>query len=136
VARRAALPLLAAALLAPGCGGEAGDLMAIEVDGGPSRAARQLDIVLAGDGRGSCNDRPTESVPSDLVIDARELERDLGDLAEEGATYEGTRANQRRYVVRIKKGTVRWAEGEPDLPAVLPKTQLLALRLDRLLCRT
>ena len=110
--------------------------MAIEITGGPDRGARQLDIVLASDGRGTCNDGATESVPSDVVIDARELERDLGDLAEEGTTYEPTRENQRRYVVRIKKGTVRWAEGTPDLPEVLPRTQLLALRLDRLLCRS
>lgn len=136
MARGAALALAAAALLGTGCGGEAGDLMAIEVTGGPAGAARPLDIVLASDGRGTCNDREREPVPSDLVIDARELERDLGDLAEDGATYGPTRENQRRYVVRIKKGTVRWAEGEPGLPEVLPRTQLLALRLDRLLCRT
>ena len=122
--------------LVPGCGGEAGDLMAIEVSGGPARAGGALDIVLASDGRGTCNGGPSESVPSDLVIDARELERDLGDLAEEGARFEPTRESQREYVVRIKAGTVRWAEGERGLPDVLPRTQLLALRLDRLLCRT
>ena len=110
--------------------------MAIEISGGRARAAGPLDIVLASDGRGTCNDRSSESVPSDVVIEARELERELGDLAEEGATFAPTRGDQREYVVRIKAGTVRWAEGERDLPTVLPRTQLLALRLDRLLCRT
>jgi hypothetical protein len=125
-------PILVAALLAGGC---AGDLMAIEVSGGVAASRGTLDIVLAGDGRGTCNDRPSESVPSDLVIEARDLERDLGDLAEEGAAFGHRGADETRYVVRIKAGTVRWTEGERGLPKVLPRTQLLALRLDRLLCR-
>ena len=133
---RGALPALAfaTAVLAAGCGGEAGDLMAIEISGGPAKARGPLDIVVASDGRGSCNGGPQKTLPSDLVIDAREAERDLGDLAEEGATYSGA-AGRARYVVRIKAGTVRWREGAPGLPEVLPETQLLALRLDRLLCR-
>ena len=126
-------PLLAAAV-AGGCGGEAGDLMAIEITGGPARE-RPLDIVVASDGRGSCNEGNSEMLPSDLLIEARELERELGDLAEEGANYSSPTERRRAYVVRIKAGTVRWTEGEPGLPEELPRTQLLALRLDRLLCR-
>jgi len=133
--RRAAwlAPLLAAAAVG-GCGGEAGDLMAIEITGGPARE-RPLDIVVASDGRGSCNEGDSEMLPSDLLIEARELERELGDLAEEGANYSSGTERRRAYVVRIKAGTVRWTEGEPGLPEELPRTQLLALRLDRLLCR-
>jgi hypothetical protein len=123
-----------AALFAAGCGGEAGDLMAIEIAKGPARG-RGLDIVIKSDGRASCNERPEETIPSDLLIDARELERDLGDLAEEGAFFEPTGPGRREYVVRIKAGTVRWSEGDRGLPRELPRTQLLALRLDRLLCR-
>ena len=127
--------ILPLCLLVAGCGGESGDLMAIEVSGGVAEIRGGLDMVVANDGRGSCNDRPERTVPSDLVIEARELERELGDLAEEGATFGPTGNDQREYVVRIKAGTVRWAEGERDLPDVLPRTQLLAVRLDRLLCR-
>jgi hypothetical protein len=126
---------LIAGLLAAGCGGEAGDLMAIEVSGGGNARGGDVDIVIAGDGRASCNDRPSESIPSKLLIEARELERELGDLAEEGATFGTATGERREYVVRIKAGTVRWPEGDPGLPAQLPETQLLAIRLDRLLCR-
>jgi hypothetical protein len=131
---RRLVPALLAGLAAAGCGGEAGDLMAIEIAKGPARG-RELDIVIKSDGRGSCNGREEESIPSDLVIDARELEHDLGDLAEQGAFFEPTGAGRREYVVRIKAGTVRWSEGDRGLPRELPRTQLLALRLDRLLCR-
>jgi hypothetical protein len=128
---------LLAGLLAAGCGGEAGDLMAIEVSGGAARARGPLDIVVASDGRGTCNEKPSETVPSDLLIDARELERELGNLAEEGATFfPPTGAGRREYVVRIKAGTIRWSEGDRGLPRELPQTQLFALRLDRLLCRS
>lgn len=128
-------PVLLAGLLAAGCGGEAGDLMAIEVSPGATQT-RPLEIVVASDGRATCNDGPSETIPSDLLIDARELERELGNLAEEGATFfPPTGAGRREYVVRIKAGTVRWGEGDRGLPQVLPQTQLLALRLDRLLCR-
>ena len=128
-------PTLLAGLLIAGCGGEAGDLIAIEVAKGPARG-RALDIVVASDGRASCNDGPEETIPSDLLIDARELERELGDLAEEGATFfPPTGAGRREYVVRTKAGTIRWSEGDRGLPRELPRTQLFALRLDRLLCR-
>jgi hypothetical protein len=127
-------PALLAALVVAGCGGEAGDLMAIEIAKGPARG-RELDIVIKSDGRGTCNGRDEETIPSELVIDARELERDLGDLAEQGAFFEPTGAGRREYVVRIKAGTVRWSEGDRGLPRELPRTQLLALKLDRLLCR-
>jgi hypothetical protein len=129
-----ALALLGGALTA-GCGGESGDLMAIEATGGGAGRA-SFDIVVANDGRGSCNGGAEEKIPSDLVIDAREIERDLGSLAEDGAAYlEGSARGRRELAVRVKAGAVRWTEGAPDLPDVLPRTQLLALQLDRLLCR-
>jgi hypothetical protein len=131
---RRVVPALLAGLAIAGCGGEAGDLMAIEIAKGPARG-REIDIVIKDNGRATCNDREEESIPSDLLIDARELERDLGDLAEQGAFFEPTGAGRREYVVRIKAGTVRWSEGDRGLPRELPQTQLLALRLDRLLCR-
>jgi hypothetical protein len=128
------VPALVAGVLAVGCGGESGDLMAIEVSGGKARGD-EFEVVIASDGRASCDDRPRETIPSDLLIDARELERDLGDLAEEGANFGGGGDDAREYVVRIKDGTVRWVEGELGLPEALPRAQLLALELDRLLCR-
>ena len=127
---------LAACLLAlAACGGESGDLIAFEVSGGLAAGRGPLEIVVASDGRASCNDRESETIPSELLIDARDIERDLGDLAERGASYPAPGADRARYVARIKAGTVRWTEGARGLPDVLPRAQLLALRLDRLLCR-
>jgi hypothetical protein len=126
---------IGACLLLAGCGGTAGDLMAIEVEGGVASARGPLDIVVQSDGRGECNDRPSETVPSDLVLDTRELERDLKDLAESGARFPARGAKGAHFVVRIKAGTIRWDEKARGLPTELRRAQLIALRLDRLLCR-
>ena len=126
------LPLLCLAVA--GCGGESGDLIAFEVSGGVAAPPEPTEIVVADNGQGSCDGGELKPIPSELLIDAREVERELADLAEEGETYPPTGNDQREYVVRTKAGTVRFAEGEPDLPEVLPKAQLLAVRLDRELC--
>jgi hypothetical protein len=129
-ARRA---LLAAALLA-GCGSSPGDLIAIEVSGGPAGGANRL--VVTSDGRGRCDAGALTQLPSDRLLEAREVERELQDLAEKGAAFEAApAADRRRYVARTQAGAVRWTEGQPGIPAPLPEAQLLALRLERQLCR-
>ena len=115
--------------------------MGIEIAKGPARG-RALDIVIKDNGRATCNGGSEEMIPSDLLIDARELERNLGDLAEEGAFFEPTGAG-RRECARARGGTGDHGRAIDDVrPGHVVKhlvrdlgVQLLALRLDRLLCR-
>jgi hypothetical protein len=129
--RRAAVAALAALALA-GCGGESGDLIAIEVSGGAQ--PRPVKLVVTGDGRGSCNGGELQELPSERVIDARETERELEDPAHDSANFGGATRERRGYVARTKDGTVRWREGQVR-PEVLGKATLLALQLERDLCR-
>ena len=122
---------LAAVALVAGCGGEAGDLIAIEVSGGPAGTKRTL--VVTGDGRGSCDGGDLQRVDSDDLVEARDVERDIEDLATDSRSFP-ERAGRRRYVARTDDGVVRWSEGTPGLPAVLPRTALLTVRLERDLC--
>jgi hypothetical protein len=124
------LPLLAVALA--GCGGSPGDLLSLEVSGGP--ANRRQSIVVQNDGRATCNGGPSTDIGSDALIDAREIERELGNDAERAAVYEGTRPDATNYVARTNDGTVRWDDRAPGLPAVLAKAQLFALQQGRKLC--
>jgi hypothetical protein len=127
--RLVALAAVAAAIA--GCGGSAGDLLSITVSGGV--AAQKHTIVVSGDGRGSCDNGPLKEIPSDRVIDARAVERDVSDLAKRSATYPPL-PYARSYTLRAKAGEVRWSEGGRGLPGVLPRAQLLDLQLERLLC--
>jgi hypothetical protein len=123
--------LAACTALLSGCGGEAGDLMSIEVTGGPT--AEKHTLVVTGDGRGSCDKGTEKLLPSGRVIDARGIADDIGDLATRAAEYP-PRSGSRRYRLNTKDGDVQWSEGTPGLPSVLPRAQLLALQLERELC--
>ena len=124
------LPLLAVALA--GCGGSPGDLLAIDVRGGP--AQRNDSIVVTGDGHATCNGGPSKDLGSATLIDAREIERELKDDAERAAVYESTRPGATRYVARTNDGAVRWDDRAPGLPKVLAQAQLFALQQGRRLC--
>jgi hypothetical protein len=124
---------LGALVLIAGCGGGAGDLMSIHITGGPA-GTTQHTIVVSADGRGSCDRGSLKELPSDRVIDAREVEREAADLARRAATYQA-KPGARRYDLRTNDGVVRWSEGSTGLPKILPKAQLLALQLERQLCR-
>ncbi|MEX2196169.1 MAG: hypothetical protein WD844_12865 [Thermoleophilaceae bacterium] len=126
--RRWAPVLLAA--LAAGCGGESGDLLAIEVSGGPQGTDRT--IVVTGDGRGRCDGGELQPISNQQLIDARELERELTELDEEERRFGG--GEGRSYVARARDGALRWSEGTEPKPELLPRLELLALQLGRELC--
>jgi hypothetical protein len=123
---------LAASALASGCGGSSGDLLAITASGGTAGGTHT--VVVSGDGRGSCDRGPLEPLPSGRVLTAREVEHDAVDIAKRAASYPPS-PDARAYTLRTKDGVVRWSEGNPTLPKVLPQAQLLALQLEQQLCR-
>lgn len=129
---RLLVPAALAALALAGCGGEAGDLMSIGLEGGPTGVHHT--VVVTGDGRGSCGRGKEVLLPSERVIDAREIAKEVSDLARKAADFP-VKPGATRYTLRTTDGDVRWSEGTPGLPSVLPKAQLLAVQLDRILCR-
>ncbi len=130
--RRLALVTALAAALISGCGGGSGDLLAIEVSGGPAGTAPQT-IVITEDGHGSCNRGPQHRITSAQLIDAREIERESGDLASKGTDIQTAKRGARQYVLRSKEGTVRFTEG-PGLPPELSKAAQFALQAGRTVC--
>lgn len=132
--RRGALAAAAACAAAlAGCGGPAGDLLAIETSAGPRGGSERL--VIADDGRARCDGGDLRPIPGDDLIEARELAREIGELAEDARAFEGGAPGGRRYVARVRAGSVRWSEGAPGLPPALPRLELFALRLGRTFCR-
>ena len=132
MSRRLSLVTALAAALISGCGGGAGDLLAIEVSGGPAGTAPQT-IVITEDGHGSCNRGPLRKITNAQLIDAREIERESTDLASKGTDIQTVKRGARQYVLRSKEGTVRFTEG-PDLPPELAKAAQFALQAGRTVC--
>jgi hypothetical protein len=130
--RLAPLFVLVALVALAGCGGPPGDLIELEQD----VAGAKQTIVIENNGEANCNHGAEKDIGSKALLDARELERDLGDLAENAAVFEAPPGSQsvRSYVARMKAGTVRWDDGAPRLPPVLARAQLMTLQLARQLC--
>jgi hypothetical protein len=129
--RLAAAVLATLAVALTGCGGPAGDLIAISTTGGGTPHAR---YVVTGDGLGSCNGAKEKTLASQTVLDAREVERELTDYAKKRSSFSNGPAGARRYVASTKDGLVTWVEGARGAPPVIGKAILLTQNLKRELC--
>jgi hypothetical protein len=129
--RSAAVLFAALACALAGCGGEAGELITISTSGGGGGNHR---LVVTGDGRGTCDGKNEQVLPSEHVIDAREVERELKGAAKDRASYTNGPKDARRYVVSTNDGLVTFTEGARGAPAVVAKTIVLTQELKRDLC--
>ena len=130
--RTAALAAAAAAVALGGCGAATEDLMAIERTF--PETGVHVRIRVTNDGRGSCGAGPLRQLPSQTLLDAREVKRELRPLARRGAGFTLARSDRSSYVFRSFDGVVRWTEGVRG-PRALARAALLELRLERRLCR-
>ena len=129
--RLAAAALAAIAVALTGCGGSAGDLLAISTTGGGTPHAR---FVVTGDGLASCDGGKDKMLPSQTVLDAREVERELTDYAKKRSAFTNGPPGARRYVASTKDGIVSWVEGARGAPPVIGKAILLTQNLKREVC--
>jgi hypothetical protein len=132
VATVSALAASALAVAAAGCGGAPGDLIVIQVTGGPARANERIRVT--DDGRATCGNGSLRELTSQELLDARETKRQLKPLAKRGASFPSPRPDARRYTARSVDGSVSWSEGAAGPPA-LGRATLLTLRFERKLCR-
>ena len=123
--------LLAAAIASialAGCGGATGDLMGMQITGGPGHTFEQMHVTA--DGRTSCNKGDLHSLPSQVVLDARTVEREATKLIKDGASYPPALPGRRSFQLKTPDGTLNWGEGQTQ-PAVIPQAELLALKLEQ-----
>jgi hypothetical protein len=126
---RWALAVTAAACVAlAGCGGSTGDLLGMQITGGPGKVKQQMHVTE--DGRTSCNSGDLHQLPSHTVLVARNVEREAKDLIEQAAKYPLALPGRREFELRTPDGTLDWGEGQTGLPAVLNQAELLALDLE------
>ena len=125
----AAAAASASACLLAGCGGNPGDLLGMQISGGPVRGVEQMHVTE--DGRTSCNKGGLHQLGSQTILDARNIERLAKPLIEQGANYPPAPAGRRNFQLKTPDGSLNWAEGDSGLPTLLPQAELLALRLER-----
>jgi hypothetical protein len=111
-----------------GCGNPGGDLIALE-----ERGTRFTRVVVTDDGRGSCNGGELQRLASERLLEAREVERELQELADTGVTNFPEATGGRHFRAQMRGATVTWRERSAQDPA-LPKATALTLKLRRELC--
>jgi hypothetical protein len=131
VSVRAALPavLLVAALA--GCGTPGADLMVVSRSG--SIPGADLKMRVIDDGQVVCNGR-THDLSSDDLIDAREVARDLGKPASEGASLAPGHPTILRFRITTEAGTVEFSDTSKGQPQVFYKAAQLVRTIARGAC--
>jgi len=117
--RRAGLGCAAVLLLvaAAGCGTPSKDLFVVERSGEVPGA--RLTLLVSDDGSVRCNGNKPKDMGSERLIDARALEHDLVDQADEQRTFRPGENSILRYTVRVEDGTLKFADTSPNLPSDL-----------------
>lgn len=136
------LALLAAPVLAcggvamTGCGSAAADLFAVtrtpEAGGGASSVG-PLTLVVSDDGSVKCNGRRRE-LPGSLLLDARQLQRDLAAAATQGEVLGPGPRPVYAYSVQTPSGTVRFADDSPHQPNSFQRVAFFTLEVDQQVC--
>lgn len=121
---------VAAALSA--CGSSPGDLLALEISGGPTQA--HDEIVIRPDGGASCNRGRLGEITNSQLLTADAIVRDAKTYTSAAQSFPPGPAGGRAFTLRDMDGTVRWYESSRGLPSVLPRAELLALELQPKLC--
>lgn len=131
---RAAIALAAALALA-GCGAPAGDLFAVERSGAGPGA--RLSLVVSDGGTVTCNHRKPVALPSERLLDARELARDLQKQAALALELPaGPREKTTfKYRAELSDGTVSWADSSRGVPPTFIKLAGFTRLVSRQVCK-
>jgi hypothetical protein len=128
--RAPAAAALAAVALA-GCGTPSADLFAVERSGRLPDA--KLQLIVVDDGTVRCDGRD-EIIDDDVLLDARQLERELAPLMEEGVRLRVPPQALLRFRVISDEGEVTFADATPNLPPELGRLVAFTRKVAREQC--
>ena len=127
--RRGAALLLA--LAAAGCGNRTSpDLFVLERTGAGPGA--RLSLRVQDDGQVSCNRAARRRLPDDALLDAREIARELNEVAPR--TLPPGRRSVLAYRVKLEEGTVRFSDSSRRQSKAMFLTQAFTRRVAREVC--
>jgi hypothetical protein len=116
--RRAVLAA-ATAFVVAGCGQASPDLFVVQRSGQDPGA--NLHLVVSDGGTVKCNDRKPVAIEADLLLDARQLARDLQEPASLGVSLRPGRRSVLSYRARVEAGTVTFSDSSPTRPHVFDR---------------
>jgi hypothetical protein len=130
--RRVLIVTVAAVAGLTGCGGGAGDLLAVDRSGDVPGA--KLRMVINDGGTVTCNGGESIRLPEKLLLDARETERELEVPAEDELQLEPGPGSVLRYAVSTPTGDVRFADTSRGKPAAFDQVAFLVRRIAQDVC--
>lgn len=130
--RSAILLLLAMTALVAGCGGESGDLFAVERSGDVPGA--KLRLIVDDGGTLTCNDAKPRPLPAKLLLDARSIATDIVEPAQHSLNLAPGAQSVLQYVVRTPNGTVRFADDSRGQPPVTQQVAYFTRRAAQQVC--
>ena len=133
----AALAIGAALWSLAGCGDTSADLFAVTRSpvpgGGTPPATPTLTIVARDDGTVTCDGR-RRALPGSLLLDARQLQRDLASPATQGVVLAPGPRPVYAYAVRTPAGSVRFADDSPRQPNAFQRLAYFMLQVEQRVC--
>jgi hypothetical protein len=134
VASRLPLPVaLASALALAACGQTSPDLFALSRTG--TIPGARLTLVVNDGGVARCNGGRDRSLPSALLLEARDLAGQLPEDARAARRYPPRPGSVLAYRVRSPDGVVRWSDTSRPLPSRYARLAYLARRIAKGVCR-
>jgi hypothetical protein len=118
--------VLLAALALAGCGAPAADLFEVKRSGADRNA--NLTLLVSDDGTVTCNGGERRPIPSETLLKAREIERELSEPAELHLVLPPGPNSVLSYRVRLEAGTVGFADTSRPMPSAF--AQLSAFTSD------
>ena len=128
--RRLALTLIGLTALS-GCGTAGADLMVVDRSG--SIPGARLHMRVIDDGQVECNGK-RHDLPSDQLIDAREVTRDLGDYAKRNTSLPPGKPTILRFRIRTEDGVVGFSDSSPRQPKVFHRAAQLVRTIAKEAC--
>jgi len=130
-----ALAAASVALLAAGCGGgiEAPDLFVVERSG--TAPGARLTLLVNEEGGLRCNGGPERKLSDPQIIQARAIQEELKEPAEQGLYLPARSGSVLSYRVRDENGTVRFADNSTGQTKVLRNLALFVLQVAQSVCR-
>jgi hypothetical protein len=131
--RAAAAAGLISVLAAAGCGNRRAPDLFVLARSGDVPGAR-LELRVSDDGLVRCNGGAPRRLPDALLLDAREIARELEGEAQDDRTLPPAPRSVLSYRIELEEGTVRFADNSRGQQQAMFEAQRFARRAAREVC--